>query len=164
MNDARGVGCTGEQDLGARDSGGASDGATPGFWLDSSRADDGATAAQLPDADPSVTATDPSGISKVTIDQGGGNFATFTTAPYSGSLSVTAADSGVYEFTAPTAPRRLRVHAALSLRGVAAPRAGRRAGATHADQSKIDRGRAAPTDAERLLTRPRPDVHFIARP
>ena len=119
------AGCTGEQDLGGRDGGSGPDGTTPVVKVDASTDEDVIQGAPQPDAGPvdktgptvkltvspmtvtsagtvqfDVTATDPIGIAKVTIEQDGDSFATFTSAPYSGRLSVSAADNGVYSFKA----------------------------------------------------------------
>ncbi len=123
---ANSSGCTGEQDLGGRGGSSGPDGATaPVVKADASTDEDATQGAPQPDAGPvdktgptvkltvspmtvtsagtvqfDVTATAPSGIAKVTIDQDGDSFATFTSPPYSGKLSVSAADNGVYSFKA----------------------------------------------------------------
>jgi len=122
---AHSVGCTGEQDLGGRDGGETVDATMPVEKIDARTDEDATPGEPLPDAGPgdktgptvkltvspmtvtspgtvqfNVTATDPSGIAKVTIDQDGDNYATFTSLPYAGTLSVNAADNGVYGFKA----------------------------------------------------------------
>lgn len=122
---AHSAGCTGEQDLGGRDGAEAADATTPTEPIDGATTED-ATPVEPPtdtgvvdktgptvkltvspmtvtsagNVHFNVTATDPSGISKVTIFQDTGTFATFTSLPYSGSVSVTSADNGVYAFKA----------------------------------------------------------------
>lgn len=117
------IACTAEQDLGARDAGEThdasiatqEDGSMPEDDASTEQPDTGTTDKTAPtvklsispstvtsagDVKFTVTATDASGIAKVTIDQDGDNYATFTKAPYTGTLPVSSADNGVYTFTA----------------------------------------------------------------
>lgn len=119
------AGCTGEQGLGGRDGAETADATTPTEPIDGATTED-ATPVEPPtdtgvvdktgptvkltiapttvtsagNVQFNVTATDPSGISKVTIVQDADTFATFTSLPYSGSVSVDSTDNGVYSFKA----------------------------------------------------------------